>query len=491
MKKIFNVILCLILLITVKVNAASFGMSLSSSTTKVKVGEEVNISININNVVGIPNGLNVCQAKLTSSGVTIKKVVGNDWNVTNGNMLILDSAESVTSSKTIATINAVVNSAGSVSLSNIMCTDGDTEYNTSNRSISFSIKEETTTKPTTTTTTTTKKVTTTKAPTTTRPTTTKKTTTTTKTTQKNNTTTTQKTTTKPNETLSNTLLKNLIIEGYTIEFNKNIFEYRIEVENNVENLIINAEPEDNKSTVQIIGNESLIVGENKIQITVTNKAESSTYNLTVYKKGEVEILNTEESILNALKIQNLIKVKVDINDSKIITTNILNELKQSKKTIIYEVYQNNQIIYSFKLNGNNVENTNQFSYNIKFSSNYNNSISEQLKNNEYKIINFDYRGSLPKDTEIVLYNLNIDGKKLYLYDYNENKDEIEYIHEIEKDNNIVLKVDKTSEYIVSNYRNSQIQTAVITLFTVLALLCLSVISIIIYKTIKNKKVYKY
>ena len=141
MKKFFIAIICLIFLATLRVNAASFSMNLSGNTS-VKVGEEVNVNISLNSISGISNGLNACSATLTSSGISINSVIGNGWGVEYGNTLIMDSSNRLTSSATIATIKATVNNAGSITISNIMCSDGENEYSDENKTINFTIKEE-------------------------------------------------------------------------------------------------------------------------------------------------------------------------------------------------------------------------------------------------------------------------------------------------------------------------------------------------------------
>lgn len=51
-------------------------------------------------------------------------------------------------------------------------------------------------------------------------------------------------------------------------FDKNVYEYSINVNNQTENLIIDAVPEDDKATVTTAGNESLKEGENKVIVSV-------------------------------------------------------------------------------------------------------------------------------------------------------------------------------------------------------------------------------
>jgi hypothetical protein len=69
---------------------------------------------------------------------------------------------------------------------------------------------------------------------------------------------------------TNAKLKKLQISPSKLspEFNMDTYEYSADVSNDIEKLVIVALPEDDKSTVSITGNESLIVGENKIVITV-------------------------------------------------------------------------------------------------------------------------------------------------------------------------------------------------------------------------------
>ena len=453
MKKVLKIIICLLFLSSLKVNASSFSMNLSSSNTSVKVGEEVNVSISLNNISDIPNGLNACQATLTSSGLSINSVIGNGWNVTSGNILIMDSSNSVTSSGTIATIKATVNSGGSITISNIMCSDGENEYNAGSKTINFTIKEE----------------------------------------FQNNNTNTQ-TTTKRVETTKittvakkNSLLKSLIIKDVEFEFNKNIYEYTVEVNNNIDKLVLNYETEETNAKVEKVGEENLIIGENKIELIVINEESKTTYTLNIIRKDKItEVSNNETEILEALKQDiDILKVKVDINDTnKIITSNILKYLKETKKNIIYEVYENNKTVYSIKILGKNIEDTKEFNFNIRFKSNYKNTLNFQLKDYTYKILNFDYRGVLPKDTEVILYNMNFKDK-VYLYDYNQHNDKIEFVKEIENSTNIKFSLDETNEYILTDY-NNQISSMVVILFILLAITIILLIIILTYK-LKRKK----
>ena len=76
----------------------------------------------------------------------------------------------------------------------------------------------------------------------------------------------------------------------SIDFNKDILEYSIEVKENVETIDVNATLEDNKATLSGNGTYQLNVGQNDIKIIVT--AEDNTkkeYVLHVLRKSENKV----------------------------------------------------------------------------------------------------------------------------------------------------------------------------------------------------------
>ena len=460
MKRILKIITILLMFEVVKVNAASYGMYLNSSNSTVSSGEEVSVDISLGNINGIDLGLNVCEANISFSGVDILSISGiNGWNVTNGSKLIIDSANFIKSSSSIAQIKLKVNNEGNILLSNIVCSDGENEYSTSGTKINFKIKEQ----------------------------------------EKeaesvvnndnnnleNNTVnTTTKVVNKQNDKSS--LLKLLIIEGIEFEFDKNIFEYNLDVDNSVEKINLKYELEDNNAKIEKIGKDELSVGKNIIELNISNGSNTSKYVININRKDILsEVNNNEEEILKALEQDiKLLKVKVDINDSnKIVYSNVLKYLKDNNKNIMYEIYENNKIIYSFKILGKNIDDIKEFSFNIYFNTNYSNTLNKQLKGYNYKIVNFDYRGKLPKDTEIVIYG-NYD-KYDFLYNYNFNLDNMEFIKKVNTKNNIILKLDKTGEYIISNKKYNKYNIKIFVILLIFFMLL--ILSILLYKTYNKKE----
>ena len=105
--------------------------------------------------------------------------------------------------------------------------------------------------------------------------------------------------------ISNSKLQNLRlnIEGLVPEFNKDVFDYYLTVNNNINNLEILTVPENKNSKIEIIGNENLKEGLNiiKVQITSEDNSSSTSYIINVTKTNNIEDANTN---LETLAIQN-------------------------------------------------------------------------------------------------------------------------------------------------------------------------------------------
>ena len=105
--------------------------------------------------------------------------------------------------------------------------------------------------------------------------------------------------------ISNSKLQNLRfnIEGLVPEFNKEVFDYYLTINNNINNLETLTVPENKNSKIEITGNENLKEGLNiiKVQITSEDNSSSTSYIINVTKTNNIEDANTN---LETLAIQN-------------------------------------------------------------------------------------------------------------------------------------------------------------------------------------------
>ncbi len=108
------------------------------------------------------------------------------------------------------------------------------------------------------------------------------------------------------EATDNAFLQNLRLneEGLEPQFEKDIFEYYIIVNENIQNLEVTAIPENINSTVYINGNTDLKLGNNDIRIEVisADKTKKNEYIIHVSKTKDIEKANTN---LETLAIENV------------------------------------------------------------------------------------------------------------------------------------------------------------------------------------------
>lgn len=84
-------------------------------------------------------------------------------------------------------------------------------------------------------------------------------------------------------------IKSLIIEGYEIEFDKNVYEYSIKVKNDVSALKISVLLNSDKAIYYVEGNENFEVGENYVNIIVkAENGSTKTYTIKVEKEKKEE-----------------------------------------------------------------------------------------------------------------------------------------------------------------------------------------------------------
>lgn len=155
-------------------------------------------------------------------------------------------------------------------------------------------------------------------------------------------------------------------EGITPNFNKEITEYYITVDNSTNNLQVTAIPENRKSKIEIKGNNNLKSGINKIEIIVTSEdnTQKKVYNINVTKTSNIDASNTN---LETLAIENatlypefytdILNYKAEVsNDVKDLNILAIPEkvasqvsiqgntnLKEGKNTVIIKVIAENKI----------------------------------------------------------------------------------------------------------------------------------------------------
>lgn len=291
----------------------------------------------------------------------------------------------------------------------------------------------------------------------------------------------------------NNNIKNISVDGYNlIKVDSN--NYTLSVTNDVTNINVKATAEDSKSKVTGTGNHNINVGENNIEIIVTaENGSQNKINIKVTRKDGY-YLEDLDSILNNNKITD---INITIKSDTIITKEDLEKIKNSKKTVKFNYYNDDKsLAYSWIIDGSKIKTTSNLSTIITSDSDNKKDILK-LSNYADGLFVVLKQNDLPSGTKLKLFvgNKYENNDFVNVYSYRNNK---LYLlkNKIKLDNGYIeFSLDNTSEYFVtmSTIPNTDITTSVennekISILPVIILIiCLIVIGIIIIFIIKNKK----
>ena len=245
-----------------------------------------------------------------------------------------------------------------------------------------------------------------------------------------------------NNLSTNNNLKEIKVDGYNLtRVDGN--NYTLEVMNNVENINISATAEDSKAKVTGTGSHKLQVGENNIEVIVISESGAQNkINVKVTRKDGY-YLEDLDSILKDNSIKNInIKLK---KDSKITTKN-LESIKNSKKVVTLNYYDNNKkLLYSWIINGKELKNPTDFITTVSFTSKYTDKIGSLSNYADGMYIHLDQDAKLPTGIKL----------KVYVGDKYKNKDTIN-IYYYDKDKMVLIKdnIKVEDDYITYDVSNS-------------------------------------
>lgn len=273
---------------------------------------------------------------------------------------------------------------------------------------------------------------------------------------------------------SDATLKSLGIEGYdlTPEFNKNTYEYNLQVENEIETVTINAIKNDANASIQGDGEVTLTEGDNKFEIRVTaQKGNVQSYYITVNRKEldpiDFEVDGKTLRVVRKeadLTIPNNFTVKnIKINDLDVpslyseITDITIIGLKDSEGNINYYIYKDDKIDKKY----------------IEFSSNQTNIIvlplkSSNLFTNYVKVDNLDLDG-----IKAEAYKITTGSKQAIIFAQDTTTGlEDYYLYDIQNDTFMLYRgeLDKYYQKQFNNYK--YVILGMFMLIVILLLICI-------------------
>lgn len=245
-------------------------------------------------------------------------------------------------------------------------------------------------------------------------------------------------------------LKSISIDGYDlVKVDKN--NYTLTVSNNVTTVNVKATPNDSKATITGTGSHDLNVGTNTITLTVTSESGAKNkINIKVTRKDGYYLEDLDDLLNNS----DTTDININIDSDTIISKDTLNKIKTSKKTVNFNYYNSDkELLYSWIVNGSELDNINDLNTKISFDSDKKNIIYELSNYADNLYISLSNKEDLPTGTKLKLYIGDKFGEyeKINIYYYNEADNKLE---EISKSLNIdsgyiLLDIDKCSEYIAT------------------------------------------
>lgn len=250
----------------------------------------------------------------------------------------------------------------------------------------------------------------------------------------------------------NNNLSSLVVDGCDIDFNKDVLQYKCEVENLVDSVVIVATAEDSKASVNIDQVESLKVGNNEIKITVMAESEDKkVYVVNVNRSGNLPTISQEE-LRNAL--ENLPGDEIAILEDGRLSEASLRLIKEHGITLfVNHVDENNQTRYIWKFSGKDLTTISEVKTRVEFDNETLSIIDELTNYAKGLLVSFEANPNLPEHTEVGIYvgDRYEDGTvvQVYYHNKNENKLELKFTDLIVEEGYVWLPIVHTSDYFIT------------------------------------------
>lgn len=297
-----------------------------------------------------------------------------------------------------------------------------------------------------------------------------------------------------NNLSKNNNIKCLSVEGYElVKVDNN--NYTLTVTNDVTSININAAAEDSKAKVSGTGTKELQVGENNIEVIITSESGAQNkINIKVTRKDGYYL----EDLDSVLKNEKLQDADIIINADSKISKEDINKIKESKKTLRLNYYdENKKLVYSWTIDGKEIEDAKEITTTITFTTE---NVKEIYKLSNYAdglYVNFKHSGDLPVGTKIKLYvgDKFENGSIVNVYHYNSGEKKLDFVKDNLKvtDGYIEFDVEHCSEYFVTmstigNIEKQETSSNLSTIFAIVELII--IIGLVVFIFIKVKPIKK-
>lgn len=256
--------------------------------------------------------------------------------------------------------------------------------------------------------------------------------------------------TEPVVLSQNNNLKKLEVEGYQLtKIDKQ--NYTLNVSNDVSSIKITATAEDEKAKLSGVGEHKLSIGENNIEIIVTSESGlQNKINVKVIRKDGYYL----EDLKNLLDDPQNEEISINIQKDSKVTIEQLDMIKNSGKEVkLNYLDENKKVIYSWIVDGQKIDSTNEFLTTILYTSEYKKDIAKLSNYADGVYITYRNNGGLPKEvkTKLSVSDKFENNSMVKAYCYDETKKALDlYLEDlIVKDGYVELNLNNCSNYFLS------------------------------------------
>lgn len=296
---------------------------------------------------------------------------------------------------------------------------------------------------------------------------------------------------------TNNNLKEIKVEGFNIIM-ENSNSYTVYVPNAIESIKLIVVAEDKKAIIGGNGTHKLDVGENNIDVTIISEAGLQN---KIYVKAIRQETNLINNIREILKYSTQKEITFDLDEFYSFEPDIIEAIKDSKKTIVFNYKPDDEVIYTWILNGTKLKKAIEFLTTVIINPEDETESSEKEVFEKGITINIESIKYIPEGSVLRIYvkDKYKDGDVLKLYSYEKGFEDIKIL-----DDNITVKdgyiefEPTTDNYILSEEELASEDIAVIEtagatkthpriITIIVSLVILSLIGVGTYFFIKRKK----
>lgn len=291
---------------------------------------------------------------------------------------------------------------------------------------------------------------------------------------------------------ANAELKSLAIDGYPIDFSPSVLEYRVDVENIVDNVLVIAEAADAKSSVIIDNVDLLLLGENRVQVTVVaENGQSRIY--TIFVTRSLEAPKTKlQDLGDIVYMTTATIIPVFIDGSTWLSGDVLEKVRRAAKILeISKLDQAGKLLYRWSIDGRSLTSGLNLDVSITTVSPHALDISGLLNKERFNVIRFAHQGEIPVGTTVRVYigNTFVHRSMLNLYRYDADSKSLELnTQSVQVDEGYVeFEVLFGGEYIVSDVELKQEHPTDIVLFMALVIIVM-IITALVWLLFNTKRI---